>query len=147
MTKYRVKGNTFYHQFEVGEVVTKTDKVGMFTGNPVYKNEEGLEQSMHSVDIEVITESKGEDNMKNIQIGDTVMVVDKGELVEFLTFMLGEDTYEHGAELGETGVVVAKFGTTEEDGFEVDFGRVFKGNGKTTQAMKLSWIEKVEGGN
>lgn len=85
--------------------------------------------------------------MTNIQIGDTVMVVDKGELVEFLTFMLGEDTYEHGAELGETGVVVSKFGTTEEDGFEVDFGRVFKGNGKTTQAMKLSWIEKVEGGN
>ena len=144
MAKYRVKGNTFYHQFEVGEVVTKTDKVGMFTGNPVYKNEDGLEQSMHSVDIEVITESKGENNMTNIKIGDTVMVVDMGEEIPFLTAILGTTTYEHGAELGETGVVVAKFGTTDENGFEVDFGRVFEGNGKTTQAMKLSWIEKVE---
>ena len=137
MAKYRVKGNTFYHQFEVGEVVTKTDKVGMFTGNPVYKNEDGLEQSMHSVDIEVITESKGENNMTNIKIGDTVMVVDMGEEIPFLTAILGTTTYEHGAELGETGVVVAKFGTTDENGFEVDFGRVFEGNGKTTQAMKL----------
>lgn len=85
--------------------------------------------------------------MTNIQIGDTVMVVDMGERVEFLSIMLGEDIYEHGAELGETGVIVAKFGTTDEDGFEVDFGRVFEGNGKTTQAMKLSWIEKVEGDN
>lgn len=85
--------------------------------------------------------------MKNIQIGDTVMVVDMGEEIEFLTLIRGVTTYEHSAELGETGVVVAKFGTTEEDGFEVDFGRVFEGNGKTTQAMKLSWIEKVEGGN
>lgn len=144
MTKYRVKGNTFYHKFEVGEIVTKTDKVGMFTGNPVYVNEEGLEQSMHSVDIEVITESKGENNMTNIKIGDTVMVVDMGEEIPFLTAIRGVTTYEHGAELGETGVVVSKFGTTEENGFEVDFGRVFEGNGKTTQAMKLSWIEKVE---
>lgn len=144
MAKYRVKGNTFYHKFEVGEIVTKTDGVGPFTGNPIYKNEEGLEQSMHDADIELISESKGENNMTNIQIGDTVMVVDMGERVEFLSIVLGEDIYEHGAELGETGVVVAKFGTTEEDGFEVDFGRVFEGNGKTTQAMKLSWIEKVE---
>lgn len=87
-----------------------------------------------------------ETNMTNIQIGDVVKVIDKGEKVEFLSMMLGEDIYEHGAELGETGIVVEKFGTPKEGGFTVDFGRVFRGNGKTTQAMKLSWIEKVEGG-
>lgn len=84
--------------------------------------------------------------MTNIQIGDVVKVIDKGEKVEFLSMMLGEDIYEHGAELGETGIVLEEFAGGGENGFVVDFGRVFRGNGKTTQAMKSEWIEKVEGG-